>query len=75
MALREFTMATRWFFTRDGRQMHGPYTEGRISEMASTGQLLPNDKIRMDGSEKLVRAGMIKGLFAPTAGPEGIESS
>jgi hypothetical protein len=56
-------MKTKWYFKRAGQRTSGPFTELRLTQMASAGQLLPGDSIRRDGETKAVRAGNLKCLF------------
>jgi hypothetical protein len=48
--------------------MLGPFTAEKLKELASTGVLLPTDKVRRVGKDKMVTAGRVKGLFAPSVG-------
>jgi hypothetical protein len=65
----------QWYYTRDGREMLGPYTSKNMKQLASKGQILPTDRVRKEGMEKAVRARRVRGLFAPTAGPGEVEKS
>lgn len=60
-------MATGWFFSRDGQTMHGPCSSKQLKRLATTGQLLPSDRVRRVGAEKTIVAGRVKGLFATPA--------
>ena len=55
----------RWYFTRDGKQVQGPFTDTRLKQLAASGHLLPTDRVHRLGMDKAVRARRIKGLFAP----------
>jgi hypothetical protein len=48
--------------------MLGPCTSRELKELASTGQLLPTDRVLKDGMERAVKARRVKGLFAPVTG-------
>jgi hypothetical protein len=58
-------MHKHWFYSRDGHEMLGPCTSKELKRMASTGQLVPTDRVLKDGMEKAVTARRVKGLFAP----------
>jgi uncharacterized protein DUF4339 len=65
-------MSTRWFYTRDGRTMLGPFSSQALKQLASTGQILPTDRVRKASMERTVRARRVKGLlFAAPAAPAG----
>ncbi len=64
-------MPNRWFYTRDGQKMIGPVSSQSLKQLASTGKILPTDRVWKEGMEKKVRARRIKGLFAPPAAPGG----
>ncbi len=67
-------MSTQWYFTREGMETIGPCSSRELRRMASSGQLLPTDKVRKEGMEKPVRARRLKGLFTPAAGKDGTET-
>jgi hypothetical protein len=61
-------MASKWFFTHDGQLILGPFTSAKLKEFASEGVLLPTDKVRRVGKDRMVTAGRVKGLFAHSVG-------
>jgi GYF domain 2 len=67
--VEEPPMQKKWLYSRDGRVMLGPCTSKELKQLASTGQLLPTDKVRSESMEKAVMARRIRGLFAPATGP------
>jgi hypothetical protein len=56
-------MASKWFHQRDRQPIHGPFTAKRLKEMAASGQILPTDMVRREGSDAMVTAQRVKGLF------------
>jgi len=60
-------MVSRMYYTRVGGKTNGPFSPRKLRQLASAGQLLPNDWLRMDGNAKSVRAGNIEGLFPPSS--------
>jgi hypothetical protein len=56
-------MASRWFHKRDRQPMHGPFTAKKLKEMASSGQILPTDSVRREGTDTMITAQRVKGLF------------
>ncbi len=56
-------MAIHWFIVRDGKE-HGPFSGQQLKEMAATGKLQPDDKVRRDDMQAASKASAIKGLFA-----------
>jgi hypothetical protein len=58
---------SQWYYTRVGGKTNGPYSVRKLRQLASAGQLRPDDRLRMDGNAKSVRAGNIDGLFSPSA--------
>lgn len=63
-------MVAQWFYKRTGTTVHGPFMTRKLKQLASSGELRPNDRLRMDGSTKVVRAGTMEGLFPATIAPE-----
>jgi hypothetical protein len=59
---------TRWFWTGNDGEKHGPFTPLEFKDLAASGQLLPTDWVKKDGMTKSVKATRIKGLFAPAVG-------
>jgi GYF domain 2 len=66
-------MASQWYFSLNGQAMSGPCSSRELKRLASTGQLLPTDRVRKEGMEKPVRARRLKGLFISPAANEGTE--
>ena len=60
-------MASQWFYTREGQSMFGPFSAEKLKQMAASGQILPTDKVRRVGKDRMVTANRVKGLFAPAA--------
>jgi hypothetical protein len=60
-------MVSQWYYTQVGGKTNGPFTTRKLRQLASTGQMLPNDKLRLDGHSKFVRAGNMAGLFPPSS--------
>ena len=58
-------MPSQWYYKQVGREMVGPCTARELKQMASSGQLLPTDRVHREGMMKPVRARRVKGLFAP----------
>ena len=54
---------TLWYYEHEG-QPGGPVTVSQLRQLASSGQLLPTDKVRKDDMTKWVKARTVKGLFA-----------
>ena len=65
---KESAMPRNWFFTRDRREMMGPYTPKELKRLAATGKLLPTDRVKKSGMERMVIARRVRGLFVPPAG-------
>jgi len=68
-------MSTQWFYTRDGKAIHGPFSSKALKQLASTGQILPTDRVRKASMERTVRARRVKGLFAAPDAPAGPQDS
>jgi hypothetical protein len=51
-----------WFVIRDGKET-GPFTAQRLREMAASGKLQPDDKVRRGDMKTATKASAIKGLF------------
>lgn len=64
-------MASQWYYKRVGGKTSGPFSGIRLRQLASSGQLRPNDSLRMDGNKKTVRAGDIEGVF-PHSSPDTV---
>jgi uncharacterized protein DUF4339 len=56
-------MATQWYFEREGRKF-GPYLAARLRELATSGELRPQDFVWKEGMEKGVLASRVGNLFA-----------
>jgi hypothetical protein len=59
---------SQWYFTRADRKTIGPVTARELKHLASSGGLLPTDRVRRGSSKKMLTASRVKGLFAPPAG-------
>src|SRR5262245_14842519 len=62
----------RWYFARDNKHKHGPFSPAQFKQLAVSGQLLPTDMVIREGSRKWAVAAAVKGLFgkaAPAAAP------
>jgi hypothetical protein len=56
-------MVDRWYFARDGRQS-GPFSAVQLLEMASGGQLQPQDLVWKEGMAQGVPAARVRKLFS-----------
>jgi eukaryotic-like serine/threonine-protein kinase len=56
-------MAQQWYYSREGKE-HGPLSPAVLFEMAKTGDLLPTDLLRREGTEKQRPAADFPKLFA-----------
>lgn len=65
-----------WFVVRGGNE-EGPYTGQQLKQMAASGKLRPNDKIRRSDVETARPASAVRGLFpeGEAAGPTQPKSS
>ncbi len=61
-------MAHEWFVARGGKEI-GPVTAQRLKEMASSGELVPDDHVRRGDMKTPTKAGSIKGLFHKVVEP------
>ena len=61
-------MPFRWFYSPGGQKVLGPRTSSELRLLASTGLLLPNDRVRRQGMADPVQASRLKGLFAASVG-------
>ena len=52
---------TEWYYSR-GRDRNGPVSAGRLSQLAQSGELLPDDNVWKAGMEGWVPARQIKQL-------------
>jgi hypothetical protein len=74
-------MAGEWFVAREGQQPSGPVTPQQLKQMATSGQLQPEDLVWREGMPKWVPAGQVKGLLGapptepPAAPPRAAEPS
>ena len=59
------SMASRWYFTRNGKDRLGPFTSKQLWQLAVLEQLLPTDMVFLEGGRKWVQANKVKGLFPP----------
>lgn len=61
-------MSQQWFVSRDG-QSAGPFSSAQLKAQAEAGSLRLDDRLRLDGQTKWVKAAAVKGLFenAPAA--------
>lgn len=55
-------MASEWFYRVAGEE-HGPVSSRRLKELATSGELAPDDHIRRRESSHWTPAGQVKGLF------------
>lgn len=55
-------MSQNWYYTKDGKQQFGPFTDIVFSSMAAQGSIGPKDYVRTDSMKKWVLADNIKGL-------------
>ncbi len=65
-------MAQDWFIVRDGKES-GPFNGQQLKEMAGTGKLQPDDKVRRSDMHVATKASAIKGLFTASL-PSSAES-
>lgn len=57
-----------WYYQKNDTQ-HGPITGRQLKELADSGRLHPDDKVKKDGMEKWTTAKNVKGLFQRTPKP------
>ena len=62
-----------WFIDRNGKE-HGPVTAQQLKQLAATGQLRPDDRVRRDDMQAPRPAREIKGLFGPASKPPSLPS-
>jgi len=55
-------MSQNWFYTKDGKQQYGPFTDTDFSALALKGIVNPKDYVRTNTMNKWVVAETIKGL-------------
>lgn len=58
-----------WFYDHAGR-VGGPVNVTELRHLAANGQILPTDQVRKEDMDRWVKAGAVKGLFAPAADSE-----
>lgn len=59
-------MATNWHYAKGGEK-HGPITAAQLKELASTGQLHPDDLVWREDMKEWRKASTVKGLFSEHA--------
>ena len=59
-------MKQEWFYAKGGKK-HGPVSGAELKQLASSGQLLPDDMVKKEGIVKWASARSIKGLFPEAA--------
>lgn len=64
-------VARKWFAEINGDAV-GPLNNAALKQMASTGKLRPEDRVRQDGGDTWIAAASIRGLFNAT--PNGPQS-
>lgn len=55
-------MPNEWFIVRDGKE-EGPVSSPDLKELAETGKLQPDDRVRRTDMKATVKASAVKGLF------------
>ncbi len=65
-------MSRQWFVRRGNKEV-GPLSAARLRELAASGKIGPDDKVRRDDREQFVPASRIPGLFPEDEFPEAIE--
>ena len=55
-------MADQWFYSQEGQQ-YGPMSTLQIKNLATAGELQPNDLLWKEGLESWIPASRLKGLF------------
>lgn len=58
-------VARKWFAEINGDAV-GPLNDAALKQMASTGKLRPEDRVRQDGGDTWIAAASIRGLFNAT---------
>jgi hypothetical protein len=58
-------MAQDWYIVRNGKE-HGPYSPSQLKQLAASGKLQPDDKVRREDMETACKASSLKGLFPET---------
>lgn len=59
-------MAVEWFLVTDGKEL-GPFTVKQIKELADSGSLQPNQRLRRSDKSKTVAARKVAGLFTTSS--------
>lgn len=65
-------MAHKWYYERD-RKRFGPYSGTELKELATAGQLRPQDTVWQEGIAKGSLASRVKYLFNPPAASVAVE--
>src|SRR3954447_19843709 len=60
---KESDVPLQWFFTRSDGERLGPFMPRKLQQMASDGQLCPNDRAREMGRAKTARERILKRVF------------
>jgi hypothetical protein len=58
----------RWYHFRDGKSI-GPLTFPQLQKMVTSGELSPEEQVRMESSQKWLPAKIVPGLFRAAAEP------
>lgn len=58
-------MSLDWFIVRDGKES-GPFSAAQLKQLAATGALQPDEKVRRGDMQAATKASAIKGLFTAT---------
>jgi hypothetical protein len=70
-------MAANWHYAKGGDK-HGPFTAAQLKELATTGQLSPDDLVWREDMKEWRKASTVKGLFPtqppPPSGPPPVPS-
>jgi hypothetical protein len=61
-------VASKWYYSRDGKHVAGPCSSSDLKRLAASGKLMPDDLVGKNRTVRLVKASSVKGLFiVPTA--------
>ena len=63
-------MGQEWYYSRDGKDRFGPFSQQHLEELARSGQLLRSDMVCKAGASFWIRADQVGSLFrAPPTAP------
>lgn len=68
-------MEIHWYITRDGKKMHGPFTDAQLQQMASDGKILESDLVWREGYNNWVPVSQILRPVAHAGQPASPQAS